>query len=308
MGSQLRDIVTGASPVQFWGVTTVLILVSLWLFYRGFRGLRRARLIEDTPTARIRSAPQGYVELEGEAVILPGEPVYAPLSGRPCVWYEYRIEHRETVFEKGRRRQRWVSLEHDTSDALFGLEDGTGRCVVDPDGAEMHPLHVLNWRGHERYPRNTPPGHSDFLGPYRYVESFIEPGDFLYALGWFHSLKESAERGLAEETRALLRRWKADPKTLLQRFDLNGDGQIDMKEWQIVRKQAAREVLQTRMREPAGETVHLLSKPRDRRPFILAASRQSELASRYRQGAVGALALFLFGCIALTWAVQLRLS
>lgn len=57
-----------------------MAVITLRLFYLGFRQLHRARLIEDTPTSRIRSAAQGYAELEGRAVAL-GDPLYAPLSG-----------------------------------------------------------------------------------------------------------------------------------------------------------------------------------------------------------------------------------
>ena len=48
--------------------------------YLGFTGLHRYRLIEDVPTAKVRSAHQGYVELIGRAVMMDGEPIVAPLS------------------------------------------------------------------------------------------------------------------------------------------------------------------------------------------------------------------------------------
>lgn len=303
----LDDVILTASPGRFWSVLGWLGMLTLWMFYLGFRQLHYARLIEDTPTARIRSAAQGYVELEGQVVALPGEPIHAPLSGRLCVWYEYRIDHRGTRFQSG-RRQRWVSLERGTSEAIFGLDDDTSRCVVDPEGAQIHPAHVLTWYGHERYPVHTPPGHSDFLGPYRYTERLIEPGDPLYALGWFETLKDAAGQGLMEETRALLRRWKSDQQTLLHRFDLDRDGRIDAKEWEIIRKQATREALRARLRQPPGENIHLLRKPPRRDyPFILAAVRQPDLVARYRFRAGSALIVFLLGCVAIAWAVGLRL-
>ena len=58
---------------------------------------RRARALEDTPASRIRSASQGYVEFSGHARALPGEPVVSPLTGRRCVWWQYRVEQRRTV-------------------------------------------------------------------------------------------------------------------------------------------------------------------------------------------------------------------
>lgn len=305
MLAELSDVVLTASPGRFWGMLGLLGGVSLWMFYLGFRQLHYARLIEDTPTARIRSAAQGYVELEGKAAALPGEPIYAPLSGRLCVWYEYRIDRRQPGL---RSRQRWVNLAQGKSDAIFTLEDGTGRCIVDPEGANVHPARELIWYGHERDPI-PPPGHSDLLGSYRYTERLIEPGHPLYALGWFETLKQDAERGWEEQTGALLRRWKANPQALRERFDLNRDGQIDAKEWEIIRKQAAREALRVRMQQPPAEVIHCLHKPpRQGYPFILAAVRQTSLVTRYRWQAAGAFIGFLLGCVTLAWAVGIRLS
>ncbi|MCX8049440.1 MAG: E3 ubiquitin ligase family protein [Methylohalobius sp.] len=297
----IAALILAASPERFWGGIGTLVVFTAGLFYFGFKKLYLACLMEDTPTARIRSAPQGYVELEGLAVAL-GELLHAPLSGRACVWYQYRIDRRQTGWQG---RKHWVSLEGGTSEAIFGLEDDTGQCVVDPEGAEIHATHERIWYGHEPYPGATPPGHSDFTGPYRYTERWVEPGDSLYALGWFQTLKDPGP-GLEADARELLRRWKMDPKALRERFDLNRDGEVDSREWDIARKQAAREALQERWRQPAEEAVHVLRMPPQKAPFILAAVRQSDLVWRYRLWALGALCGFALGCLALAWALWLR--
>ena len=56
------------------------------------RWLHVARMIEDTPTSRIRSAAQGYVELGGRCRALDGTQNLAPLTQRPCVWWRCRIQ------------------------------------------------------------------------------------------------------------------------------------------------------------------------------------------------------------------------
>lgn len=58
------------------------------LFGRGFVLWRRKRLIEDTPTARIRSMPLGRVEVFGRAEEKTA--LEAPLTGTRCVYYRYR--------------------------------------------------------------------------------------------------------------------------------------------------------------------------------------------------------------------------
>src|SRR5690606_16652826 len=96
------------------------------------RQLRRARLIEDTPTSRIRSAPQGYVELTGFAreVAAADTPLRGPLTGKPCVWFRYRIER----YQRG-KRSGWHPVESGASAQWFELDDGSGRCWIDPAGA-----------------------------------------------------------------------------------------------------------------------------------------------------------------------------
>ncbi len=300
----LLDFIERAPAWQFWAAVLGVTLLAFWWCLRGFRSLRRARLIEDTPTARIRSAPQGFVELAGRAVNLPGEPILTPLSGRACVWYAYRIERWEP---KG-RGGRWISVDQGESEAIFALEDGTGRCIVDPAGAEVMTRRKQSWRGRDRW-SIPPPGHHDFLGRYRYSERWLEPGDPLYALGWFETLPGEGEGGMADEVKALLRRWKRDRRGLLRRFDIDGDGEIDPREWRLVRKQAEKEVLQRRMNRPAVSAVHLLRRPpRPPYPFFLSAFPQTRLVKRLRYQGVAYLSGFVLACAMLAWVFRLRFS
>ena len=182
----------------FWlGLTIVASIVG---FYLAFRWMARARIIEDTPTARIRSAHQGYVELTGQAQLIDGPPIIAPLTSTPCCWYQYKIE------KKGHKH--WRTLESDTSDELFLLDDETGRCVIDPEGAEVTPSERSVWYGTSRYPQERSPAsqkveHPPLLkiakmlntdmglgGRYRYTEERIFAGDTLYALGHFKTQDE----------------------------------------------------------------------------------------------------------------------
>ena len=56
-------------PALAFGIGIALLLggAALW---GAFNFLKRKRIIEDTPTALVRSAPQGYVELQGQAELL----------------------------------------------------------------------------------------------------------------------------------------------------------------------------------------------------------------------------------------------
>lgn len=301
----VNDLILQVPAFKFWFAIAVLAAVALAAFYLAFRRLRRARIIEDTPTAKIRSAPQGFIELEGLTEMLPGVPIYAPLSNRPCVWYEYTIERSDNLWHS---RTRWVRIARERSDSIFALEDGTGRCVIDPEGAEVIPQSIQSWYGHDRTPGAVPPGQGAIAGPYRFTEKRIEAGTPLYVLGHFTTLGDSdGDSGLEADTRDLLARWKQNQQSLLKRFDLNRDGKIDAKEWAIVRKQAAKEALRERLEKPAEPTLNVLKKPPiSHHPFILSALTEDRIVSRYRHSSwlTALVSLCCSGLIA--WALNVR--
>jgi hypothetical protein len=112
------------------------------------------------------------------------------------------------------------------------------------------------------------------------------PASILYAIGEFSTSTAAAvsvrdERG---DVSAVLADWKDDSKQLHERFDLNRDGKIDMKEWELARLQAQREVRkrQSEMQSRSIEGTHLLCKPRDGRLFLLANEAPDKLGGRYR--------------------------
>ncbi len=198
-----------------------------------WRAWQLARLVEDTPTSLVRSAAQGYVRLDGEARLMPGEPVIAPLSGRPCVWWRFRIEERN-------RDDRWQTVERDTSNAIFELADATGAVLVDPDGAEVHGAVVDTWFGGSPRPAAGPPLLPGFRGlgdRYRYREERIEPGSFLHALGQLDTERAALGSGHELEIAARLRAWKRDPVRMAA-FDRDRSGHVDGAEWEQARAAA----------------------------------------------------------------------
>lgn len=273
-----------------------LILGSLAAFVTG---ARRLRLIADTPTARIRSAAQGPVELTGQAALLPGPPIIAPLSGSPCAWYEYRVERRH---RGNNGNTRWRTVHSGCSSELFALDDDTGRCVVDPDGARIHTPHRERWYGHRPNPQATPlPAALLEGGRYRYLERRIHAGDPLYALGHFHSQGGADPGTLTEDMAALLREWKRDPQRMAA-MDTDGDGQVDLAEWERAREMARRQALEARAQRAREPQVHVLScGPERRLPYLLSVYPESRLLRglrwRTRLGAAG----FLMGIATLAW-------
>ncbi len=278
------------------GVLVFAVALAVVALLAGFSGLRRTRHIENIPTARVRSAPQGYVELIGTAKALDGDPIIAPLSHIHCCWYRYRVEERSG--------KDWRLVRQGRSDGIFLLNDDTGDCVIDPEGAEVTTEHTRRWfddgdgwGGHGVHVRMPSLGKtadtvikvSEKLfgslgaGRYRYIEAVILDGDPLYAIGRFRTLGSADHAStLHDLTGAILREWKTRPDTLRERFDSNRDGLIDAEEWDHARKVAKREAAQSHTESFHQGPVHTLGKPEDGRFFLLSNLAEFGLLRRYR--------------------------
>jgi hypothetical protein len=290
----LSRAISQADPAIVGVSIAALGLGSAFAGWRAWHNLHCARTVADLPTAKARSAHQGYVELEGVGRLMDGPPIVAPLSGLPCVCYRYRIEELSTTYYRGHTRRRWVTVEKGESTEVFWLEDETGRVAIDPEGADVTPRYKDVWRSHAGLIGfASKPAHIvNFLtnhasgNRYRFTEERINPGDELYAIGLLKNLGSHLDTTTIDaEVRQLLHEWKKDQATLKQRFDLNNDGKIDQMEWKLARSQARREVAKARREqsEVFTEGINLLTRTNDRnRPFLLSAFPQRDLIKRYR--------------------------
>ena len=296
-----------ADAGEFWFLLAFLALTAGAAFIGFFHQVRRARLIEDTPTARIRSAPQGYVELEGLADLMDGTPIVSPLTGRHCVWFRYRVEKRESGFQGGKRRTRWRTIRSGQSDSLFLLRDGTGECVIDPEGAEVKAARKRVWYGDAPSPRWTTSARSSRWlggGSYRYKEWWIPDGAPLYGLGEFHSLGHATGADVETVVRQLVVTWKRDPAQVA-RFDADTNGELDLQEFQSLREAAWQRAGEEVRELSTGPATHLLARANGR-PFILSSHSQARLARRYRWLGWGLMAAALTLATVAVWVVNAR--
>lgn len=313
--TSLARSIEHSDPAAVGVAVAVLAAASAYCFWRTWRFISHIRLIEDTPTCKIRSAPQGYVELEGLGQLMDGPPIIAKLSGLPCVWFRYKIE--EYVATGKGNEHRWQIIDKGESTEVFWLQDNTGRVVIDPEGADITPRHKDSWRSdsslrgiaHPIFVKSFVLSHS-VGGRYRFTEERINSGERLYALGFLKNVSSYASTPTVdEEVRQVLSEWKQDQPRLLQRFDLDKDGKIGEKEWMLARAQARREIMQNRQEQirSFAEGINVLGPSQDRhRPYILSAFTQTELATRYRLWALlHGVGFFVFGAMAL-WLFNLR--
>jgi hypothetical protein len=191
----------------FWAGLGVLF--GPYSFWRGFRELQHKRLIMDTPRSTIRGAALGRVELTGKTT--GPYTVVAPLSQTDCFYYRLAVESNP----QGDLRNKI----HEMCAPLF-LDDGTGRLMIFPQGAElqMPPSSERSEYGKlafafTRFSQDSP----EFAQEYS-----IKPGDTIFVLG---TLQENpwAEKNPTAECNELSR---------------IGPGFVSMGEAELIRREA----------------------------------------------------------------------
>lgn len=250
---------------------SVLGLVA-WL-----AALKRYLAIADTPTAVLRGVAQGYVELTGTCRAIPYADLLCPGKAPPCVWYYAIITYK-------RRRSGDPEYRFECSHETFLIEDGTGECVIDPRHAEVLSVHQVSWEDAHAL----------------YEVRYLLPGDRLYAIGDMRTLRaadgtltrsgdlsamlrlEWKQERRSADLSAVLREWKQDRAVLVQRFDTDSDGDVDLQEWQGAVAAAEREV-DARHREPRPKPdLHMMRAPDDGRPYLLSNRHPDHLRRRYK--------------------------
>jgi hypothetical protein len=96
------------------------------MFVRGFLEWNERRLIQNTPTARIRSMAMGLVEIEG--TVEPRSVLAAPFSGHDCAYWQVDISTRT--------KDGWNVVHKNSSHHPFYLRDDTGVALIYPEGGE----------------------------------------------------------------------------------------------------------------------------------------------------------------------------
>lgn len=222
--------------------------------------LHRARRISDTPTSRIASAAQGYIELVGRGHHRPDGPILSRITLLPCIWYRFVIEQKFG-------NNKWKRIDSGQSNESFILDDGTGRCVVDPEYAEVISKRKECW----------------IKGNYRYTEWLLLPQARIYTLGQFSTVGgANANLDFRQDVSTLLSEWKENRKELLKRFDLDGDGTISEQEWMLARQQARRDVRREHDNIRLQSGTNIVHKPDDGRLFLISDLDPLRLARRYR--------------------------
>lgn len=254
------------------GICIIPLLIAAGVHYgvKAFLHLRYKRTVENTPTSKIRSMSMGMVEVCGHV-----ERVYdlrAPYSDTRCVHYRCRV-FRRTQTHDG---PQWRLIKNENSRTLpFNIRDKTGRVRIAPEGAALHIT-----RNRQTFKTELPHLMSGLsIGPNtEVVEEVIPEGALIYVLG-FAKISQPSGGGIRQEMLQRLRNLKRDPARLM-RYDRNGDGKIDLTEWEDARSDVERRLYAESLQSPGGfysENIVIGRSPLGSAPFIIADTEKALL-------------------------------
>jgi hypothetical protein len=293
------------SPAEFWAFFCIAGGVCITCLYFFVIKFRQARIIEDTPTAKVRSAAQGFTELEGRALYPNGNPLISPLSQSPCAWFRFKVSKRQ----RSGKNTYWRAINSGQSPLPLMLADTTGTCLIHTGSASVDTHIKKSWYGHTPMPHGKVDSLIGLLmsGDYRYEEELILEHTPLYALGSFRTIRGDDHFQIDKTMAEVISKWKQDYAQLVSRFDRNADGKLDEKEWQLVRLAAHLEAEQIQQNLQNQAQLHIMEKPSDGAPFIVSTREQQHLVRRIKLFSF----LWLTGFIATgafcTHLLQLRL-
>lgn len=255
-------------PLVF--VLGALVATLAWAF-----NFKRLLGMSEIPVATIASAAQGYVELFGTSKSLTL--TRSPIRGVECVWFRLWIYARDTNY-------MWRLADYRISEQLFELQDDSGVCRIDPRGAEVF----------------AASRHEVVQHDHKYIEDVLFADKPVYVLGDLDTGSQiNTEAEIHQDAGKLMTRLKQSKARLLQQFDLNRDGEIDIHEWELARESAYAEVRAKHAQRLQSE-LHLIAKPPNKRLFLISGISPHALRQHYQRWA---WAHFSFFCLAILFSV-----
>ncbi len=115
-------------------ISLILGLVLAGISYGfGIARLRKWKAMRDTPTRKIVDIEPGRVEVEGRLSPIPGRLLKGPVSGKPCISYEVKVQE----YHSSKNGGHWRTIHKEREGGPFLLKDDSGMVVVDPKGGKM---------------------------------------------------------------------------------------------------------------------------------------------------------------------------
>jgi len=124
--------------------TIFVIVIAVGVFVMYFRGeQQRTRRLRESGPRPIAELPEDTPGRVAGIAQPPDEPLIAPFSGRPCVYYAATIERRRPVDPATIAATPladdagWTVVASETRSIAFVIQDETGRALIEPTAAKV---------------------------------------------------------------------------------------------------------------------------------------------------------------------------
>ncbi len=198
-------------PLIFLGIAAVIGAVSFF-FSDKLKVMRELNAQKATPIANFKHAQIGKIVGRVKKVNLI---LNAPLSGRPCVFYQVIVEQKVS----SGKSTSWKKIIHDQKAVNFMVTDGATDALIELEKVNAYLVKDVNlksstWspasRKLELYLRQHKTSSSTFLGQktLRYKEGILHIGETVAVKG----------QGL----------WELEPDPALQKLIMNGNPDLEL--------------------------------------------------------------------------------
>lgn len=258
----------------------IIVILGIWLFFKGFVHLNQKRLIQNIPTSKINALALGLVEIKGRARPFSPRPLKSPYAKVDCVFYHFEVRQ---FIHGPRGGGGWKVISEASSGVPFYVDDGNGRVLVDPKKAKIklgvryvsfNPDKKENITLRSTTSRNM-----------KYTESFIIPEEPVYVLGTATATKDYFGEHKKRVARKLTAWWHNPEKR--KEFDLNQDGDVDKKEIALMREKAEAEVAQQEEQmgikigtDLSGLSSIIITKGEEEKSFVISNESEREIVSK----------------------------
>lgn len=221
------------SSENYYFVLVILIFFFIMALVQTFQKLKTYRALQYTPRSKIRSAAQGFVELQGIQEAQSKQTLLSPITFTPCTSYYYRIEKWVKRSDTG---GSWETCFEESTSTPFLMHDETGYCWIFPKNAEIVSADETVKYSFSRIPwyLNHNPAASKtrwtrfwevftdivlslFIKQYRHREQMLKPGDPFYGCGYFETHYDLSNTRFSE----LLREANTSLNQKLEPFSIN---------------------------------------------------------------------------------------
>lgn len=177
-------------PAEAWFVIIlVIVVIAICSWYFGAHAKLKRQLKQARPWTLSELPEDTHGRVIGQTRALDQQ-LAGPLTGRPCVYYIAMVEEQRSTG----RSSYWRTIAQETRGVPFMLEDGTGRAIIDPNGAQV----ALDFDGNSKSGtfNAADPVQEQFLARHgqktqgwvfnrtlRYREAMIEIGETIAVLG-----------------------------------------------------------------------------------------------------------------------------